>query len=64
MLVELTKFGPQHFAGPNYKSEMPAYEGKLTDQEIAAVLSFIKSRWPAEIRQRHDALDAGATAQQ
>jgi hypothetical protein len=25
-----------------------------------AVLSYIKSRWPAEIRRRHDEIDAAA----
>ena len=29
---------------------MPAYEGKLTDEEIWNVLAFIKSQWPEEIQ--------------
>ena len=37
---------------------MPAFEGILHDEEIAAVLSFIKSRWPERIRQRHDEMNA------
>lgn len=60
MLVELTKFGPQRVAGADYRSAMPAYEGTLSDEEIRAVLSFIKSTWPAEIRRRHNAIDAEA----
>ena len=32
-------------------SAMPAYEAILSDHEIAAVLEFIKSHWPADIRQ-------------
>lgn len=32
-------------------SSMPAYNDILTDEEITAVLAYIKSRWPAEIRQ-------------
>ena len=59
-LIEITKYGPQRFAGPNYRSEMPAYEGILSDAEIVAVLSYIKSTWPAEIRSRHDDLEAWA----
>lgn len=59
-LIELTRFGPQRFAGPDYRSAMPAYEGTLSEAEIAAILSFIKSTWPPEIRQRHDAIDAQA----
>lgn len=31
---------------PNYESDMPAFGSKLSDEEIAAVLAFIKSTWP------------------
>lgn len=31
-------------------SKMPAFEGVLTGEEIAAVLTYIKSTWPEEIR--------------
>ena len=34
-------------APPGYQSDMPAFEGTLTDPDIVAVLAFIKSRWPA-----------------
>ena len=33
------------------KSNMPAYEDILTDEEITAVLTYIKSQWPDDIRQ-------------
>ena len=59
-LVEMTKFGPQRFAGADYRSEMPAYQDQLTDREIVAVLSYIKSTWPPEIRARHDQINARA----
>ena len=59
-LIALTKYGPAAMAGGGYESDMPAYEEKLSDQEIVAVLSYIKSTWPAEIRARHDALNARA----
>ncbi|MCC2634961.1 MAG: cytochrome c, partial [Ramlibacter sp.] len=39
---------------------MPAYEGVLSDAEIVAVLSYIKSQWPADIRRKHDELNASA----
>ncbi len=29
---------------------MPAYGGTLTDEEITAVLDYIKSTWPEDIR--------------
>ena len=61
-LFELTKHGLAAMLGPGstYRSNMPAYEGVLTDEEILAVLSFIKSRWPASVRERHDAIDERA----
>jgi mono/diheme cytochrome c family protein len=31
---------------------MPAFDGVLSDAQIAAALAYIKSRWPAEIRAR------------
>ena len=53
-LFALTKFGPSMIAGDGYESDMPGFEGVLRDREIIAVLSFIKSTWPAEIRALHD----------
>lgn len=53
-LFDITKYGLQKFAGEDYQTDMPAYAEKLTDAEIIAVLSYIKSTWPAEIRARHD----------
>lgn len=59
VLFRLTKYGLSKLSGlESYKTRMPAYEGVLTDEEIIAVLSFIKSQWPANIRQRHDEMNA------
>lgn len=58
VLFDLTKYGIQKFAGPDYETDMQAYEGVLSDEEIIAVLSFIKSTWPDEIRDRHDEMNA------
>lgn len=51
VLFEITKFGmtPPH-APDGYLSDMPAFDGVLTDQEIVDVLEFIKSRWPRRER--------------
>ncbi len=59
-LIALTKYGPAAMAGGGYESDMPAYQDQLSDEEIVAVLSYIKSRWPADIRARHDALNQRA----
>lgn len=59
LLIALTKEGlPKEIGGKPYRSAMPAYQGTLSDAEIVAVLSHIKSRWPDEIRARHDRLNA------
>ncbi len=56
-LFNLTKYGLGEMIGdPDYESAMPAFEDVLTDAEIVAVLSYIKSTWPADIRARHDAM--------
>jgi len=62
-LFKLTKHGPQFVAGPNYESDMPAFEGVLTDREILAALSYIKSTWPAKVRMTHDEINKAAGRQ-
>lgn len=53
-LFDLTKFGLGNLSGlKDYKTRMPSYEGVLSDKEIIAVLSFIKSTWPEDIQIRH-----------
>ena len=53
-LFELTKKGVSAIV-PNYQSDMPAFEGVLTDEQIRAVLAFIKSTWSPETRRRQEA---------
>lgn len=58
-LFELTKYGLGAILGDDtFKTRMPAYKDQLTDREIIAVLSFIKSRWPKEVQERHDQINA------
>lgn len=58
LLFRITKLGVAKAANlQGYDSAMPAYEGKLSDEEIVAALSWIKSQWPAEIRRRHDEMN-------
>ena len=56
-LIELTKRGIAAMVGGGYESDMPAYENVLSDEEIVAVLSYIKSRWPDEVRRQHDMIN-------
>jgi mono/diheme cytochrome c family protein len=59
VLFGITKKGIAGFASPGYESDMPAYKDILTDEQIWAVLAFIKSRWSEEIQARHKARGAG-----
>lgn len=60
-LFALTKYGVAKVAGlKDYASSMPAYEGVLSDDEIVAVLSWIKAQWPADIRAKHDRINEAA----
>lgn len=51
MLVDMVKNGlvPGKTAPPGYVSDMPAYSDILSDQEIIAVLAYIKSSWPPKV---------------
>ena len=58
LLFEITKYGPAAAAElPTYQSNMPAYEKILSDDEIVAVLSYIKSTWPPQEREWQDNLN-------
>ncbi|WP_407669182.1 c-type cytochrome [Orrella marina] len=51
MLVDMVKNGlvPGKTAPPGYVSDMPAYRDILSDQQIIAVLTYIKSTWPPKV---------------
>ena len=48
-LFDMTKLGPGALV-PGYQSDMPGYQDKLSDADIWAVVSYIESTWPADIR--------------
>jgi mono/diheme cytochrome c family protein len=51
VLFRITKEGPGAIVGGNYESDMPGFGDVLADDEIWAVLAFIKSTWPERERQ-------------
>jgi mono/diheme cytochrome c family protein len=53
-LVDITKYGFAKFAGPTYQTDMPKFEGTLSDDEIRAVIGFIKSTWPDREREAQE----------
>jgi mono/diheme cytochrome c family protein len=53
VLFGITKHGlVPPYAPAGYESDMPAFGGKLSDPQIRAVLAYIESRWPSEVRKR------------
>ncbi|MHA6287153.1 c-type cytochrome [Maricaulis sp. CAU 1757] len=60
VLFEITKLGTEAVTPPGYESDMPGFADQMTDTEIRAVLAYIKSTWPEEIRARQDAISARA----
>jgi len=51
LLFDMVKNGlvPGKTAPPGYESDMPAYRDQLNDEEIIAVLAYIKSSWPSKV---------------
>lgn len=46
ILFRITKKGPAAVVGGGYESDMPGFGSVLSDDEIWAVLAFIRSTWP------------------
>lgn len=60
-LFTITKRGVEAVV-PGYESDMPAFEGVLTDEQIRAILAYIKSTWPARQRAFQAEVTANAEA--
>ena len=57
LLFKITKLGTKALAGDDYETDMRGFSSELSDKQIIAVLSYIKSTWSAEIRKRHDQMN-------
>ena len=57
MLFNLTKHGFKAMINDDYKVSMPVYDGILSDEEIIASLSYIKSTWPDEVIEIHNKIN-------
>ena len=58
LLFDITKHGVAKAAKlKDYDTAMPAFAGVLSDAEIVAVLSWIKSQWPPEIRRHQEEMN-------
>lgn len=56
-LFALTKDGVEAHAPEGYRSDMPGFADILGDEEIWAVIAFIKSRWPERERAYQTRID-------
>lgn len=56
ILFGITREGlvPGKYGPPGYVSDMPAFGGILNDADIAAVLSYIQSRWSPQVRRARE----------
>ncbi|SMX39818.1 c-type cytochrome [Octadecabacter ascidiaceicola] len=59
-LFQIVKVGTAALVGNGYESDMAGYSGILSDAQILAVMAFIKSTWPEDIIERHNAINAAA----
>ncbi len=57
LLFDYTKKGGLAMVPSGFKSNMPGFADALSDEEIWAVLAFIKSEWPKAIRERQATLN-------
>ncbi|MDA0239801.1 MAG: cytochrome c, partial [Proteobacteria bacterium] len=57
VLFDYTKLGGQALIGGDFKSGMPGFKSLLSDDQIWAVLAYIKSTWPGQIRERQESLN-------
>lgn len=55
--MSVTQRGPAAYP-KGYLTDMPAFRDSLSDREIAAILSYIKSEWPKDIRVRQNRLNS------
>ena len=64
VLFAITKNGlVPPYAPQDYASDMPAFSGRLADDEIWAALAFVKSRWTSrEVREARAQMSASAAA--
>lgn len=59
-LFDITKRGAAAVVGGGHESDMPSFGGVMSDQDIWAVLAYIKSRWPVSIQEKQAQINVGA----
>ncbi len=59
-LFAITKEGTAALVGGDYRSAMIGFGELLEDEEIRAILAYIRSRWPEDLRRRQAAISKRA----
>ncbi|WP_323796439.1 c-type cytochrome [Nisaea sp.] len=57
-IFDVIKYGGQPFSPRSYRNNMPGFEIQLADPGIWALVAFLKSRWPEDVRQRQAKLES------
>ena len=57
LLFDVTKLGSTAVVGSDYMSNMPGFAETLSDGDIWAILSYIKSTWPPDIQEIQSGLE-------
>lgn len=52
VLLQIVREGPAFYVPLGVQTDMPAFGATLSEGDMAAVIAYIKSRWPAEIQAR------------
>jgi mono/diheme cytochrome c family protein len=63
ILVAITALGTAALVGGDYESDMNGFSDRLSEAQIIAVLSYIKSTWPEDVIEIHNEINARAAQQ-
>ena len=58
LLIRIVREGTEAIVGGTYKSNMMGFGDVLSDDEIASILGYIKSTWPAQVQDIHNEINA------
>jgi mono/diheme cytochrome c family protein len=49
-LLHIMRFSVLDQAGPDYKTDMPAFDGKLSGDDLKGLVAFIRNSWPPGVQ--------------
>lgn len=58
-LADFIKFSVLRFAGPGYQTDMPAFDGKISDDDVRSLVAYIKSTWTPNVLAAQSFLNPG-----